>query len=263
MTLVCKLNTQASERSRNVLHYRIRHLFSMAVYRTACAGARRVSLKKRFQALTRKSRWGAISTQGVSVPCNMFGFPGSLTSVFKYSDTIGLSSGSGVTPGGLVWRMNSVFDPDYSNIGHQLLYFDQFTAVYDNYVVLGAKLTAIFSPASDGAAPFNVGITSGNSTSFSSSVYTLIEQNKSVAGLLGDKDGTSVKTLSMTYNPSVCLGVSANDDTVQAGVTGNPAKQWFCYTWVQDRSGNSSTVQVNVTIEYRVRFFGMKNITSS
>jgi len=183
--------------------------------------------------------------------------------VIKYSDNFLVSSGSGVTPGGNVWRMNSCFDPDYTNLGHQPLYFDQFAAVYDNYVVLASKITCTFSPNGDGAAPFVIGITQGNSPSFASSMYTLQEQNKSFTSVLGDKDGTSVKTLTASYAPYPCLGVSTSDDTVQAGVTGNPAKQWYAYTWVQDRSGNSSSVHVTTVIEYRVRFFGMKNVSSS
>jgi len=235
----------------------------MAYIKKSRALARRTSVKKRSAMVTRKSGWGSVSTRGVSVPRNIFGFPGSLTSILKYSDTLNVSSGSGVNANGNVWRLNSVFDPDWSGIGHQPLYFDQFAAVYDNYVVLASKITATFSPASDGAAPFVVGITSGNSSSFSTSVYTLQEQNKSVGTMLGDKDGTSIRTVSTTYTPRQCIGVSENDDTVQAGVTSSPAKPWYAYTWVQDRSGNSSSITINVLIEYKVRFFGMKNVTSS
>lgn len=235
----------------------------MAYIKRTRPTARRASVKKRTSATSRKTNWGTLQSQGVSVPRNMFGFPGSLTSIIRYSDTVSVSSGSGVSANGNVWRMNSVFDPDYTNLGHQPLYYDQFTAVYDNYVVLASKITATYSPNGDGAAPFIIGITSGNSTSFSNSVYTLQEQNKSVATICGDKDGTSVRTLSTSYTPQQCIGVSTNDDTVQSSISGNPAKPWFAYTWVQDRSGNTAACTVHVVIEYKVRFFGMKNVNSS
>lgn len=235
----------------------------MAVFRKSRRGARRAPVKARAKAMVPYARWDKTSISGVSVPRNILGFPGSLTTVIRYSDTFSVSSGGGVTPGGNIWRMNSVFDPDYTNLGHQALYFDQFAAVYDNYVVLGSKLDCTYSPLGDGAAPWLVGITTGNSTSFSSNTYTLQEQSKSVATILGDKDGTSVVSLSQSYSPKICLGEPTSDDTVQSGVTGNPAKQWFAYTWVSDRSGNSGSVVISVTITYRIRFFGMKNVNSS
>lgn len=236
----------------------------MAVYRRRFQrGARRFSLKKKARTpSTLVSKWGRDSTEGITIPRSIFGFPGSLTTVIRYNDTYKITLSSS-TVNGNIMRMNSVFDPDYSGIGHQALYFDQFSAVYDNYVVLGSNISASYGVVNAGVGPFVVGITSANQVGFSSSQYTLSEQNKSTTALLGISAGTSIKTLRMNYDPVTCLGVTADDDTVQSSVSSNPTKQWYAYAWVQDQSLTGGTFIVNVTVIYRVRFFGMKNITSS
>jgi len=37
------------------------------------------------------------------------------------------------------WRTNSVYDPDYTNVGHQPYFRDQIAPLYRYYLVLGAK----------------------------------------------------------------------------------------------------------------------------
>lgn len=209
----------------------------------------------------------AVSTRGVSIPRGVFGFPESLTTLIRYNDSYNIQSSSG-SAGGQIMRMNSVFDPDYTGSGHQPLYFDQFTPVYDNYVVLGSELVAEFSPLSDDTetttvGPFTVGLTGNNNVSFSSGGFVLAEQNKSVTCALGRDKGTSVAKLTMKYTPKSCLGVSPSDDTVQSGVTANPNKPWYVYAWVVDDNFTSGTVKVRITVTYRVRFFNLKNIASS
>lgn len=238
----------------------------MAVFRRRFSrGARRVPLKKKTRSTDRStlvSKWGNISTTGISVPRGVLGFPGSLTTVIRYNDTYNISTvGSAVS--GQVMRMNSVFDPDYTGIGHQALYFDQFAAVYDQYVVLASRVDVKFSPLSITGGPYVIGITSGNQVGFSSTQYTLSEQSKSSSTALGSVAGTSVARLSQTYDPLTCLGVSADDDTVQSSTSNNPTKQWYAYCWAQDKSAAGAVIVAHVTVTYRVRFFGMKNVTSS
>lgn len=40
----------------------------------------------------------------------------------------------------ITFRANSLFDPEYATGGHQPLYFDQYSELYANYKVLGAKI---------------------------------------------------------------------------------------------------------------------------
>lgn len=218
--------------------------------------------KRRYQTAMQ-----TLSTRGVGVPRGVFGFPESLTTLIRYNDVYTIQSSSG-SAGGQIMRMTSVFDPDFTGSGHQPLYFDQFTPVYDNYVVLGATLNAEFSPLSDDTeitttGPYTVGLTGNNNTSYSGGSFVLAEQNKSVTAVLGRDKGTSVVKLKMNYSPKSCLGVSPDDDTIQSAVSTNPSKNWFVYAWVSDDNFTSGSVKVRITITYRVRFFNLKNIPSS
>ncbi len=68
------------------------------------------------------------------------GFPDQLRCTLKYKET-GITF-SGATPAAQVFRINSLFDPNLTGVGHQPNYFDQLTAVYGQYVVLAARAEA-------------------------------------------------------------------------------------------------------------------------
>lgn len=64
-----------------------------------------------------------------------------LTSL-KYCDTKTLSPGGGAAFH--TFRLNSINDPDYTGVGHQPLFHDQWAALYSSYRVLGCKVRATF-----------------------------------------------------------------------------------------------------------------------
>ncbi len=57
-----------------------------------------------------------------------------------YHDTYQLATSSGIA-GIQLFRANSLFDPDFTNVGHQPMFRDQIAAMYQNYRVLKAKFT--------------------------------------------------------------------------------------------------------------------------
>lgn len=59
----------------------------------------------------------------------------------RYGTQFTLDSTAIGTYGNYYFRANSCFDPDDSSVGHQPRGFDQWAAFYDNYVVLGSKIT--------------------------------------------------------------------------------------------------------------------------
>ncbi len=66
--------------------------------------------------------------------CRDFGFPDRYFCKLKYTD-VETISGTGVT-GDMVYRINSLFDPNFTGVGSQPLSFDQLSAVYQKYLVL-------------------------------------------------------------------------------------------------------------------------------
>jgi len=53
-------------------------------------------------------------------------------------------AGSVVVASKNTWRLNSPFDPDQTGTGHQPLWYDQFTPVYNNYQVIWCKWKATY-----------------------------------------------------------------------------------------------------------------------
>ena len=67
-----------------------------------------------------------------------FGVPNSINVRLRYSDVITLTS----TAGSLskhVFRSNSLFDPDFTGVGHQPMYYDQLGALYSITLYSGQR----------------------------------------------------------------------------------------------------------------------------
>lgn len=224
---------------------------------------------------SRNPRTALTLTQGfmpkLSVPRKIFGFPDTLVTKLKYSDLITLTSTSN-SLSRYVFQPNNAYDPDYTGIGHQPMMFDQFAAVYARYVVLGAKLTASFSPISNTisttqpSGPLIVGIFEDYDTSFTAtSVSFLMESNNSTTAFLNNaQGGNNVKTLSCTYSPQQSLGVSPEDDTISALVTASPARGYFTSVFMTETGlATPSSCNVKVDIEFTIRFFNQKDVAQS
>lgn len=188
-----------------------------------------------------------------------FGFPKKIITILRYAEFQQTTS----TSGGIntyIYRMNGPFDPDLTGSGHQPLYWDQFTPVYQNYRVLGSKINVEWSPQTpdDGSyGPFVVGITGSTSSSSLGTLYsTRMEMNDSVHDFMGTEEGN--RSLWLNYSPERSLGRPAGDDTVGALVTTTPTQQYFAHVWMADVRGTatSSVVFHRVMIEYTIEFFG-------
>lgn len=195
-----------------------------------------------------------------------FGFPKKIITILRYSDLQSQTSVSGGIST-FIYRMNGPFDPDLTAVGHQPLYWDQYTPIYQNYRVLGSQIRIEWAPAlpDDGTVgPWQVGITgSVSSSSLGTSGPTRAEMNDSVSDILSSKDGSA--SLFLNYSPEISLGRPAGDDTVGSLVTTFPTQQYFAHVWVQDIKGTaaSSVVYHRVMLEYTVEFFGLNIPTGS
>lgn len=247
----------------------------MGVYKKPVS--KRVSVKKRKQT-SRKSMHkyrsprpnslgfsGGVSGGRITGLGNAeFGFPDKLKTKLLYCDVITMSSALGAVAD-WVYRMNSLYDPDYTSTGHQPQWYDQLSAVYDHYRVLGSKITARIVPTktvdteANDSGPFIVGVTGSQSAVLSASSYpTLLEDGSSNNDIIVDKQGSkNCATVSTTYTPFRDLGTDPYDDTVSAGTTGSPSKQFYAHIWCKDMDTTASTrVVVQVQIEYTCEFFG-------
>lgn len=194
-----------------------------------------------------------------------YGFPDRLVTKLRYCDVmdVGISTGSVTSQ---TFALNSLYDPDRTNVGHQPMFFDQLSAVYNRYRVLGAKLTVTFLPnalnqdETSSGGPWIVGVTGSSNANFTSNTYSgIVEDSNAKSGMIGDRQGGPNKlTLTQTYSPSRDLGFTADDDTISAVVTANPAQQYYAHCWMTSNLGANNSVKIMVKIEFRAEFFQRK-----
>lgn len=213
------------------------------------------------------SRWsGRISN--LPGRSSIYGFPRSTVTTLRYCETYSLTS-TASSIAKQVFRMNSIYDPDFTNTGHQPYYFDQLSTLYDHYVVLGSKLTVQFfqvpSPIGNAqpSGPVTVGIICDPTGTTSSLLSTLEEANTGVSRTIAPQ-GNDQAWLKTTYSPEKDIGVDESDDTVGAATNNNPSQAWYATVYACETNGSTAvTVNAKVTMEFTVRLKRLTPVTGS
>lgn len=204
-----------------------------------------------------------------------YGYPDKLVTKLRYVDKVLLDAAvEGI--GANVFRMNSLFDPDFTGVGHQPMYFDQLcgavgSAPYSRYRVLGSKMTVTFSPKVESFpalaqyGPYTVGIIStATSGIYAGGVSALCEASNCDWTVIGEKaGGSNVKSLTCTYSPPRDLGVDTGDDTIAAAYNANPSQVFYASPWKSDQNGQGGGVFGLVEIVYTVEFFDRNEVAQS
>lgn len=193
-----------------------------------------------------------------------FGFPPNVITKLHYIDSATLTSTVG-TIGFNAYRLNGIFDPNATGAGHQPMFFDQFTPIYRNYRVLGSKISVRFIAGTDLVGPWWIGINGSEvSTSLGSQPFNRAEMNDSTYSTLGPRNGDEgLKRLTWTYSPEQSLGKTETEDSIASLVTTNPASEYFAQVWMADAQGATSTIYIEMEIEYTVEFFGLQTNAGS
>lgn len=192
-----------------------------------------------------------------------YGFPDTCDATLSYCDTYLLQTTVAITAPYKTYSLNNIYDPDQATGGHQPMFFDQLSAVYGRYVVLGAKIVAEFTADQAIAnGPWAVGIEStANNTLVSTNENTLMESPDTQCDIIGGDHGKV--RISATYSPSK-LGTTWVDDQVGALVSTYPSRQWYAHTWaIVNGPVTNTNVNVSIRIEYRVRFSKRADISGS
>lgn len=199
-----------------------------------------------------------------------FGVPNSLIVRLKYNDVYTLTSTAG-SIAKQVFRANSLFDPDFTGVGHQPMYYDQLAALYANYVVLGSKIRVLFSPIADTisttqpSGPFEIGLLSDPGATTSATASMLAETSGCKSTFLNlAQGGNNVKMLSATYSPTKDMALPADDDTTGASVSANPTQTWYWTVWMRETGlGSPTSLNIKVEIEFLARFRRREDIAGS
>lgn len=244
----------------------------MTLVRSTTRYAARRPARKSYKARSPYARTSRYSG-AVVVPRSIAtggGFPEKMITTLRYVETLTLTTTTGTTPGLKVFRLNSAYDPNYTDAGHQPLYFDQLAAIYSCYQVLGSKINAKFAVQSmtDSGTPngpWLCGISANNDGTFPSDANTLCEQNKTVYKRMSHAEGgPAAAELNLTYVPKRDLGLSGMDDAVGAAINTNPNQTYWGQVWVSNANPASTAyISVTVTVDMKCCFIRQSNIASS
>lgn len=200
----------------------------------------------------------------------IYGFPDTLRTTVRYCDVKLLTStASGVAQH--AWRMNSLFDPDFTGIGHQPYFYDQFAGVYSTYAVVKSKLIVKYSliantiSTAQPSGPCIIGLKTDDDGVASGTLTTAMEAGSSKTDILNNAlGGNNVKTLSVDYIPMRDLDTDHNDDSLTTAVTTNPARPWFGTMFVCEQGlASPTTVVCKVEMIFDVIFSQQVTVVGS
>jgi hypothetical protein len=179
---------------------------------------------------------------------SVFGFPDRIYTKLRYCDSGSQSCTSGAT-GLQIFRWNSVFDPDFTNAGHQPLYRDTYAAIYDQYAVVKAHaiITLINTNATVGML---CGCVTDDDTTITTTNVVLQEQNHGINFMLTPLSGSASEvTFTATWDCSEVLNIDPYSSlTYKTAVGSNPTEVSALALW-----GAAADASSTVSLIWRVQ----------
>lgn len=193
----------------------------------------------------------------------MYGFPNTIITKLRYCDVVTVSGSAGAI-GSQIYAANGIYDPDITGVGHQPMWRDTYAAIYNNYVVLGSKIT-VTATAVQANIP-TIFVLQGDDETTAGTIITRMEMNNAVSVMLGTREsGDAVNTLTATFEPQEAYGVDAKSDGAsQIAVGLNPTQLWNYNISLQSCDA-STTVNwyLKVEIDYTVKFSELQTNSGS
>lgn len=163
-----------------------------------------------------------------------------------------------------LYSCNGMYDPEVALGGHQPLYFDQMTAIYQHYTVIASKLTAEFTI--DDTSVYKGGATVGiyledDALGGPTQIQTLCEQPGAVHKALAYDDKI---TLSKSWNARQAFGGNTMDNNELRGNSGaNPLETQSWAVFAFGGLTDNIKCRVDLTIEYTAVWEELKPIGTS
>lgn len=198
--------------------------------------------KKTYNRRKRRSNYNGMVSNRAPIPRTF-------TTKMKYSTIIQLNPGVGA-PAYHTFSANSIYDPDVTGTGHQPKGFDELTALFDHYCVLGSKLSATYIPT-DGETVVG-GVTMDDSLVFLAQFDGVQEAPECVWRVV--TPGGGPRRITRKINPLKFLHKNEKDSEVN-GIMGNlgtgasPTEQVYYQVWAKGRNGSADPQPIDVLID--------------
>jgi len=194
------------------------------------------------------------------------GFPAKMTITHKYAETVNMTSTTS-SFATYFFTCNGLYDPNLTGTGHQPLYFDQMSTLYNHYTVVGSRIKVRTAPNTSAEDMYFMGCyindDAVNSYTDSSGV---IENVPGASTVIVPNNSNDLYTLTQNWSAAKAFGARTGiiQNTSLAGsASGNPAEsQTFCIC-CQAINAATVTVTLFVEIEYITVWTERKEIAQS
>lgn len=191
------------------------------------------------------------------------GFPRTLDTTMIYQENyiITWTGGNIITQ---VFTCNGMYDVDITGAGHQPLYFDQLSAVYNHWIVTGSKCEIQVVPAASTTTPSSVTMYVDDDATGSSPLSARMEASGSQTVVLGP-GGNGKGELFQTFSAVQNFGGSVLSDPAMEGTSaGNPSElMYFLVTAGALDGSTAGSVSFNCKVTYRATWQELKSIAGS
>lgn len=191
------------------------------------------------------------------------GLPSKIVITHKYVENVNLTS----TAGALAtyqFSANGMFDPNITGVGHQPMYFDQLSALYDHYHVIGSKATVRIIPGTANEDQYSIAFYMEDDTTVTPSTVAELQEttNAKIKFVAPNYNFTTFMKQNWSAKKTFGGSVMAND-SLKGTPAANPAEQSYYTLAVQ--AGGATTVALNVQweIEYIAVWNELKVIAGS
>ena len=203
--------------------------------------------RPRATTVRKKTKTYGIPTQ---VRVGRQAFPKQLFNTLKYTEVVNLALVAGLST--FVFSCNGMFDPNSTGAGHQPLYYDQLTAVYDHYTVLKSRIKVTYGNATILSLPQLCTIYVDDDLTVAANAIVASEKPMSVAKWYNPLTD-SPPTLYQSWDGYKIFGADLQTDpNLQGTATANPTEQSFYIIQQSDQSLNTVGTQIFVELEYDV-----------
>lgn len=223
------------------------------------AAKRSAPARSRSVSRTRKKvgNLGNVTTKAMSVRPLGNVLPAKMQYVEAYTLNPGLA-GAPVTQ---TFRLGSIFDPDFTGVGHQPLGHDQLSPLFERYQVWKVDYHIEFVNT-DTSNPQICGYRISDDSSTPAGTTDTFEQGDTEWGLLGLAGGTDKKVFTGSVTNADIHGVSykqymANDD-YGANFGSNPSEDVFLHVLAGGLGTDTGAVRAFVHLVYHTKIMGSK-----
>jgi len=181
-------------------------------------------------------------------------FPAVQMATLRYSTVVTLAVTIAGTPTSHLFRANSIYDPDFTGIGHQPYGYDTYASIYNHYEVLSSRIVVKPTQSSN----FIYGIAKTDDATISADYDTIREQKGT--NVISVASGTSPESVTNYYDQRYF----PNKFQQQAGFNTDVVDPMFYQVFLEGNSSASTvTISFLVNITYNVRMAELRDLGQS